>query len=166
MLAFSVMFLVTPSHSLPPANTNHEHAELGSPVFWWKMLVSFFLILLGGIFAGLTLGLMGLDELHLRVLAMSSDNEEEKRNATKGILHHHLSLVHRSKQGYTTSLFLVLRLMKKGRHWVLVVCFSSSCPGLDLILLRELVPFAVECRECSRQTALFLHSRCTLSGRQ
>ncbi|GJJ13964.1 hypothetical protein Clacol_008221 [Clathrus columnatus] len=38
----------------------------------------------GGVFAGLTLGLMGLNELHLRVLAMSSDNEQEKRNATKG----------------------------------------------------------------------------------
>jgi metal transporter CNNM len=41
---------------------------------------------------------MGLDELHLRVLATSSDNPHEKENAQK-----------------------VIRLMKKGRHWVLVV---------------------------------------------
>ena len=34
----------------------------------------------------LTLGLMGLDILHLRVLATSSDNPEEKRNAQKGDL--------------------------------------------------------------------------------
>lgn len=33
----------------------------------------------------LTLGLMGLDELHLRVLAMSSEDLDEKRNAQKGI---------------------------------------------------------------------------------
>ena len=32
----------------------------------------------------LTLGLMGLDELHLRVLAASSDDPVEKRNAAKG----------------------------------------------------------------------------------
>ena len=32
----------------------------------------------------LTLGLMGLDELHLRVLATSSENLTEKRNAQKG----------------------------------------------------------------------------------
>ena len=32
----------------------------------------------------LTLGLMGLDELHLRVLATSSENLEEKRNAQRG----------------------------------------------------------------------------------
>jgi hypothetical protein len=32
----------------------------------------------------LTLGLMGLDELHLRVLAASSDDPVEKRNAVKG----------------------------------------------------------------------------------
>ncbi len=34
----------------------------------------------------LTLGLMGLDILHLRVLATSSDDPEEKRNAQKGDL--------------------------------------------------------------------------------
>ena len=52
----------------------------------------------------LTLGLMGLDELHLRVLATSSDDVNEKNNANK-----------------------VLRLMKKGRHWVLVVCPFCVC---------------------------------------
>lgn len=33
----------------------------------------------------LTLGLMGLDELHLRVLATSSEDLDEKRNAQTGI---------------------------------------------------------------------------------
>jgi metal transporter CNNM len=46
----------------------------------------------------LTLGLMGLDELHLRVLATSSEDPIEQRNANKA-----------------------LQLMSKGRHWVLVV---------------------------------------------
>ncbi|KIK54859.1 hypothetical protein GYMLUDRAFT_48403 [Collybiopsis luxurians FD-317 M1] len=77
--------------------------EYGSPEFWWKMGISVALVLLGGVFAGLTLGLMGLDELHLRVLAASSDDPNEKRNAKK-----------------------VLQLMKKGRHWVLVVLLLGN----------------------------------------
>ena len=35
-------------------------------------------------FYRLTLGLMGLDELHLRVLATSSEDLKVKRNAQKG----------------------------------------------------------------------------------
>ena len=34
----------------------------------------------------LTIGLMGLDELHLRVLSMASDDEKERQNAVKGLL--------------------------------------------------------------------------------
>ncbi len=83
--------------------------ELGSPEFWSKMLISTFLVLLGGVLAGyvplctlssgsnprhrhslsprhvsLTLGLMGLDELHLRVLSTSSENEKERKDAAEG----------------------------------------------------------------------------------
>ena len=78
--------------------------EFGSPEFYSKLLVSAMLVLLGGAFAGsvssfayissahrvsfssLTLGLMGLDDLHLRVLAASSDDPKEKGNAKKGLL--------------------------------------------------------------------------------
>jgi metal transporter CNNM len=77
-----------------------------SSEFWEKILMSMGLVLLGGVFAGcaallpfvmsavcandgrrfrLTLGLMGLDELHLRVLAASSVEENERRNAKKGV---------------------------------------------------------------------------------
>jgi len=77
--------------------------EIGSPEFYSKLLVSAMLVLLGGAFAGsrlsfprrltaylpcshsLTLGLMGLDELHLRVLAASSDDPKEKQNAKRGM---------------------------------------------------------------------------------
>ena len=73
-----------------------------SPEFWYYITVSSLLVLAGGVFAGyffnysyivegkrhdiysLTLGLMGLDELHLRVLATSSEDKTEKRNAQKG----------------------------------------------------------------------------------
>jgi hypothetical protein len=52
--------------------------------FWWRLGVSVLLVLLGGIFAGLTLGLMGLDELRLRVLAESGEVERDRVNAAKG----------------------------------------------------------------------------------
>ena len=74
----------------PSSNSFSEPAghveEPGSPAFWSKLAISCVLVLIGGVFAGLTLGLMGLDELHLRVLAMSSDDERERKNAAKGML--------------------------------------------------------------------------------
>ncbi|KAF9065354.1 hypothetical protein BDP27DRAFT_62094 [Rhodocollybia butyracea] len=80
-----------------------------------KLTVCTTLVLLGGMFAGLTLGLMGLDEMHLRVLAEASDCPEEKRNAKK-----------------------VLRLMDKGRYWVLVVLLLSN------VITNETLPIFLE----------------------
>ncbi|KAF4566527.1 hypothetical protein EYR36_011958 [Pleurotus pulmonarius] len=88
---------------------------IGSPEFWEKIIVSGILVLAGGVFAGLTLGLMGLDELHLRVLATSSDNIKEKRNAQK-----------------------VLRLMGRGRHWVLVVLLLGN------VIINESLPIFLD----------------------
>jgi metal transporter CNNM len=65
--------------------------------------------------ARLTLGLMGLDELHLRVLATSSEDIKEKANAQKGVLGG------RERVDIGLTRLAVLRLMKRGRHWVLVV---------------------------------------------
>jgi metal transporter CNNM len=60
----------------------------------------------------LTLGLVGLEELHLRALATSSEDPNEQRNAQK-----------------------VLHLMSKGRHWVLVVrSFHVSCSVLMMMI--------------------------------
>jgi len=91
-----------------------------SPVFWWKLGLSACLVLAGGVFAGyvfifetknkggeadsrLTLALMGSDDLNLRVLATSSDDPSERKQAGK-----------------------VLKLLAKGRHWVLVVLLLSN----------------------------------------
>jgi len=89
------------------------------PTFWWKIIISVILVLAGGVFAGsgpsvyqicavlivfrrLTLGLMGLDELHLRVLATSSEDLTEKRNAQKGAFES--SLVESLMVRYATSI--------------------------------------------------------------
>lgn len=76
--------------------------ERGSAEFYWHIGISLFLVLAGGVFSGLTLGLMGLDELHLRVLESSSDTPRQRQDASK-----------------------VLSLLARGRHWVLVV--SDFC---------------------------------------
>ncbi|KAJ6533725.1 DUF21-domain-containing protein [Mycena capillaripes] len=93
----------------------HEHPELWSPQFWEKIAISILLVLLGGVFAGLTLGLMGLDEMHLRVLSTSSEDQNEKRNAKK-----------------------VLQLMQKGRHWVLVVLLLGN------VIVNESLPIFLD----------------------
>ncbi|KAI9572515.1 hypothetical protein HD554DRAFT_2293048, partial [Boletus coccyginus] len=88
---------------------------VGSPEFVAKIAISAVLVLAGGVFAGLTLGLMGLDELHLRVLATSSDDVVEKKNAQK-----------------------VLNLMHKGRHWVLVVLLLAN------VIINESLPIFLD----------------------
>ncbi|KAJ6559333.1 hypothetical protein B0H10DRAFT_2445947 [Mycena sp. CBHHK59/15] len=67
------------------AKKTHMHPELWSSGFWTKIGLSAPLVLADGVFAGLALrvGRMGLDELHLRVVAASSEDYAEKRNAKK-----------------------------------------------------------------------------------
>ncbi|KAK0197741.1 hypothetical protein F5146DRAFT_1108624 [Armillaria mellea] len=123
LLLFNRLVHALPYFSLQgsPAATiqklgKHTHGvEPGSPEFWWKIITSSILVLLGGAFAGLTLGLMGLDELHLRVLATSSENPVEKRNAKK-----------------------VLSLMRRGRHWVLVVLLLGN------VIVNESLPIFLD----------------------
>ncbi|KAG6333305.1 hypothetical protein ID866_5782 [Astraeus odoratus] len=108
------MFIKVASSLLTQAPRATEE-PIGSPAFWYKIAISMVLVLSGGVFAGLTLGLMGLDELHLRVLATSSDDVEEKENAQK-----------------------VLNLMQKGRHWVLVVLLLGN------VVINESLPIFLD----------------------
>ncbi|KAH9813456.1 hypothetical protein DFH28DRAFT_974305 [Melampsora americana] len=86
----------------------------GTPQFWWKMAFIIFLVLLGGCFAGLTLGLMGLDILNLRVLSTSGSLTEQVQ-AQK-----------------------VLKLLERGRHWVLVVLLLSN------VVVNETLPIFLD----------------------
>ncbi|KAL1929730.1 hypothetical protein VTP01DRAFT_1868 [Rhizomucor pusillus] len=78
--------------------------------FWEKIIVVVALVLLGGVFAGLTLGLMGLDETNLHVL-IESGTPEERKNAKK-----------------------VLALLERGKHWVLVTLLLSN------VVINETLP--------------------------
>jgi len=54
---------------------------------------------------------MGSDDMHLRVLAQSSSDPSEKKHASK-----------------------VLKLLQKGRHWVLVVLLLGNVVSVSLLL--------------------------------
>ena len=132
------VFLLRAMSSSPLSDLKHKTGrpgiERGSPEFWYHLIVGMFLVLAGGVFAGyvcrntccnifswylvsLTLGLMGLDELHLRVLATSSEDLTQKRNAQKGLDEIFSFSIYSHWSFFET----VLKLMQKGRHWVLVV---------------------------------------------
>lgn len=81
---------------------------------WIYLSVAIALVLLGGIFAGLTIALMGQDEIYLQVLAASGDGSE-KKNAAR-----------------------VLRLLKKGKHWVLVTLLLSN------VITNETLPIVLD----------------------
>lgn len=101
------------SRALAPMDDAPEE-EPGSPAFWWKTGVSIALILGGGVFAGLTIGLMGQDVINLQVLVESGE-EHERKHAAK-----------------------VLSLLKRGKHWVLVTLLLSN------VLTNETLPIIMD----------------------
>ncbi|CAG8768263.1 4302_t:CDS:10, partial [Racocetra persica] len=65
---------------VPDVNNRHHpkiHEQLNLP-YWLKVVLTVILVLLGGLFAGLTLGLMSLDETNLHILATSGDARQRK----------------------------------------------------------------------------------------
>lgn len=88
--------------------------DTSDPNFWTNMGISVFLVLLGGVFAGLTLGLMGQDEVYLQVMEQSGE-ESERKSATR-----------------------VLSLLKRGKHWVLVTLLLSN------VITNETLPIVLD----------------------
>lgn len=99
-----------PDGAVPPG-TNLEEDPAG---FWFNMGVSIALVLLGGVFAGLTLGLMGQDEVYLQVMKVSGE-PHERRAASK-----------------------VLALLSRGKHWVLVTLLLSN------VITNETLPIVLD----------------------
>lgn len=96
--------------SAEPTPSNPEE----SASFWLNMSVSVALVLLGGVFAGLTLGLMGQDEVYLQVILQSGDQSERDAAAK------------------------VLSLLKRGKHWVLVTLLLSN------VITNESLPIVLD----------------------
>lgn len=79
-----------------------------------RLVAAVVLVLLGAAFAGLTLGLMGLDLTNLQVMK-ESGTDDERTNATK-----------------------VLGLLDHGKHWVLVTLLLSN------VIVNETLPIILD----------------------
>nr|POF08211.1 protein mam3 [Quercus suber] len=84
------------------------------PNLWIYLGVALALVLLGGAFAGLTIALMGQDETYLQVIASSGEGHEKKHARA------------------------VLRLLKRGKHWVLVTLLLSN------VITNETLPIVLD----------------------
>ncbi|KAG1140796.1 hypothetical protein G6F37_008768 [Rhizopus arrhizus] len=90
----------------------NEDNHLSTTIY--RFISSAMLILAGGFFAGLTLGLMGLDETNLQVL-VETGSESEKNHALQ-----------------------VLSLLSRGKYWVLVTLLFSN------VIVNETLPIVLD----------------------
>jgi metal transporter CNNM len=117
LLAISQLPLATAAPALSPLFISSEAEppkEPGDPSLWLYLGVSAALVLSGGAFAGLTIALMGQDEVYLQVIKTSGDGSERK-NANS-----------------------VLKLLKHGKHWVLVTLLLSN------VITNETLPIVLD----------------------
>lgn len=91
----------------------HREEELDTPL-WIMWTASMALVLVGGVFAGLTIALMGQDSIYLQVLS-GDPTEPQHKNAKR-----------------------VLSLLKKGKHWVLVTLLLSN------VIVNESLPVVLD----------------------
>jgi len=103
-----------PTPILAPRDHHDNVPEVEGGALWVYFLVSMILVLAGGAFAGLTIALMGQDEIYLQVL--STDPEEPQRKNAKR----------------------VLDLLKRGKHWVLVTLLLSN------VIVNETLPVVLD----------------------
>jgi metal transporter CNNM len=91
-----------------------EGTSPDDPVLWIYLAVAVGLVLLGGAFAGLTIALMGQDEIYLQVIKSSGEGSERRNAAT------------------------VLKLLNRGKHWVLVTLLLSN------VITNETLPIVLD----------------------
>lgn len=96
------------------SHTKTAAAPMTREQFYVNLFTSAFLVLAGGVFAGLTLGLMGQDEVYLKVIATSGE-PKERQHARK-----------------------VLRLIGRGKHWVLVTLLLCN------VITNETLPIVLD----------------------
>ncbi|KXJ89723.1 hypothetical protein Micbo1qcDRAFT_121348 [Microdochium bolleyi] len=103
-----------PTSIVTPRDHHDNAPEAEGGALWVLYIVSMVLVLSGGAFAGLTIALMGQDEIYLQVL--STDPEEPQRKNAKR----------------------VLDLLKRGKHWVLVTLLLSN------VIVNETLPVVLD----------------------
>ncbi|KAI8978403.1 hypothetical protein BDB01DRAFT_799700 [Pilobolus umbonatus] len=114
LLYSALLVLIDPVFTSPTLHPSDSSDKLDSAIFYERLICAVCLVLMGGVCAGLTIGLMGLDETNLHVL-IESGTAEEKKNASK-----------------------VLALLERGRHWVLVTFLLSN------VIINETLPIILD----------------------
>ncbi|KAF9962238.1 hypothetical protein BGZ65_009479 [Modicella reniformis] len=92
----------------------HKGEAATSVDFWLKMALIVLLVMVGGVCAGLTIGLMGLDETNLHVLMASGTPKEQVHAET------------------------VYSLLSRGKHWVLVTLLLGN------VIVNETLPVVLD----------------------
>lgn len=114
-----VRLLALPLVSALPLSTlkkddDEAPADPSDPNLYLYLGIAVALVLLGGVFAGLTIALMGQDETYLQVIATSGEGSE-RRHAAR-----------------------VLKLLGRGKHWVLVTLLLSN------VITNETLPIVLD----------------------
>ncbi|TIB59012.1 hypothetical protein E3P78_03717 [Wallemia ichthyophaga] len=86
-----------------PITILHKEHPPGTTLFYVQLIISISLVLSGGLFAGLTLGILSLDDLNLKVLETSGESQTERDHAKR-----------------------LINLLSLGRHWILSVLLLSN----------------------------------------
>ncbi|CAI6097926.1 unnamed protein product [Clonostachys chloroleuca] len=98
----------------PLTSFEAEHHDEDPTPIWVLAVASIALTLVGGVFAGLTIALMGQDSIYLQVLS-GDPTEPQHKNAKR-----------------------VLDLLGKGKHWVLVTLLLSN------VIVNESLPVVLD----------------------
>ncbi|KAF2136409.1 uncharacterized protein K452DRAFT_329726 [Aplosporella prunicola CBS 121167] len=116
LVVASLLFSAVASAAPLPLHSLEEELpkKPKDPQLWAYLGTAIALVLLGGVFAGLTIALMGQDEIYLQVIATSGEGAERKSAAR------------------------VLNLLKKGKHWVLVTLLLSN------VITNETLPIVLD----------------------
>lgn len=113
-MLFSMVVRLVHGRPVSHVDATKHLPELSTNEFFWNLFISACLVLAGGVFAGLTLGLMGQDEVYLKVISTSGEVNERK---------------HARK---------VLSLIGRGKHWVLVTLLLSN------VITNETLPIVLD----------------------
>ncbi|EAU33830.1 conserved hypothetical protein [Aspergillus terreus NIH2624] len=114
LLAFSHLPVVAAVPARYTIRSELDPKPPGDPSLWLYLGVAAALVLSGGAFAGLTIALMGQDEVYLQVIQTSGEASERKNAAS------------------------VLKLLKRGKHWVLVTLLLSN------VITNETLPIVLD----------------------
>lgn len=135
------------SELLPFADPHH--VKWNSPLGFWYMLVSVFLVLFAGLASGLTLGLMSIDPVQLRVLEEAGTEEEKKsvEMVSKVIRRHHLLLVTLLLSNSVAMEALPIFLDRLVPSWAAVLISVTA-----ILFFGEIIPQAV----CTGRNQLFI----------